>query len=73
MFLSPVAMAEDVADGEGVFKSTCAGCHHAPDAIQTPATELEARLVTGAIRQHRFQLSDTQVAQVVKYLLSVRR
>jgi cytochrome c len=70
--VSPVLKADDSSNGKAIFDRICARCHRTPAAVQTPATDLATRLAPGAIRQHRFQLTEGEQEQVIKYINSVR-
>jgi mono/diheme cytochrome c family protein len=67
-----VSPANEIAAGKAIFDRLCANCHRTPTSIKTSATELQMRLSSGAIRQHRFQLSEDELAQVTEYIKSIR-
>ena len=72
MFSSQLTVADELIDGQAVFESVCAGCHKTPLSLQTPAAELVARLESGSVRQHRFELTKAEITLVTSYIKSVR-
>ncbi|MGW8248720.1 MAG: c-type cytochrome [Acidiferrobacterales bacterium] len=64
--------ANEISAGQAIFDRLCVNCHRTPALIKTPTPELQSRLSSGAIQQHRFQLSDDELVQVIEYIKSVR-
>jgi len=72
LIAADVVLANEITAGKATFDRLCVNCHRTPTSIKTSASELQMHLSSGAIRQHRFQLSEDESAQVSEYIKSVR-
>lgn len=63
------AGAQDATRGKALFDAQCSRCHRDGGAgLQTPLAELPAFLARNTVRAHRFQLSETDVQDIVACL-----
>jgi mono/diheme cytochrome c family protein len=64
----PVPAAAQVESGRTLFQTHCARCHDGAAKLKTEPARLAALLRSGAVRQHRFTLTDSQLDALVQYL-----
>lgn len=64
------ALATVQADtGRALFEARCVRCHDGgPAGFKTAPERVETLLRAGAVRQHRFTLSETQLNALTEYL-----
>ena len=63
----------DPSAGRALFEQQCQQCHRAgASALRTPVADIPAKLKSGSIRPHRFQLSDNQLRDLEAYLTEIK-
>ena len=57
------------SSGQDIFQQACARCHQdGPGAFTTRPDKMRALLQSNNIRQHRFNLSNTEFEELISYL-----
>jgi len=68
-FYQPLKAVPPEESGQALYEDNCLYCHgQDPGAFHTPPDEVPTMLEPGRIRAHRFQLDNTQMESLVKYL-----
>ncbi|MGD8783210.1 MAG: hypothetical protein PVF28_05030 [Thioalkalispiraceae bacterium] len=63
-----LSLPANASDGAKLFQQQCSRCHQSADRIKTPPDQVGAKMRSGGIRQHRFNLDDTSLDSIVEYL-----
>ncbi|TCV80098.1 hypothetical protein EDC63_13011 [Sulfurirhabdus autotrophica] len=62
------------SSGQQIFKERCTQCHASgPIQFTSDNDAIQNTLKTGNIKQHRFTLTDGNIASLLEYIASIRK
>lgn len=56
------------SEGASDFQQNCTRCHRSAAQFKTPPEQIDSLLKSGSIRQHRFNLDEKTIQDIIAYI-----